>query len=204
MSLQSLSGNTTILEFKDNNGNIVGTIQNSGIATFSGITLSPSIDGIIKSSGGTLTGATHGVDYISPLDFATGNDVTGGTDNLKYVTAKAIRDAGIYPSIVSTPYNESFVATSGQTAFTLSNTPSAIWLWLNGLLQEATTWSVTNNDVILSSPATSGDTIEVYYLSVAAVMGKATTSDVMAGIDDSKYVTSKAMYDLITLNWAAL
>ena len=69
----------------------------------------------------------------------------------------------------STPYEQSFTATAAQTNFTLTNTPVAAWVWKNGLAQDASTWSISGDDIVLSSGANAGDSIEIYYLSSASV-----------------------------------
>jgi len=70
----------------------------------------------------------------------------------------------------STPFEESFVAVSTQVIFSLANTPSAAWVWINGAAQDASTWSISGDDIVLSTPSTVGDTVEVYYLTDASVV----------------------------------
>ena len=65
--------------------------------------------------------------------------------------------------ISSTSYEQSFIATQGQTRFTLDNTPAETWVWLNGLLQFPGVYSTEDNDIILVSAANEGDQLGVYY-----------------------------------------
>lgn len=67
----------------------------------------------------------------------------------------------------STPYEQSFVATASQTNFTLLNAPVAAWVWVNGAAQDASEWSISSNDIVLATPSTLDDTVEVYYLADA-------------------------------------
>jgi len=69
----------------------------------------------------------------------------------------------------STPYEQSFTATASQTNFTLTNTPVAAWVWVNGAAQDASTWSISGDDIVLSTAATNGDAVEVYYLTEVSV-----------------------------------
>ena len=58
---------------------------------------------------------------------------------------------------------QSFVATEGQTNFTLNHTPTEASVWLNGLLQFPGVWSTDGSDIVLASAATAGDQVGVYY-----------------------------------------
>jgi hypothetical protein len=70
----------------------------------------------------------------------------------------------------SLPYEQSFTITSAQTNFYLTNAPVAAWVWLNGAAQDASTWGISGNNIVLSEASTSGDTLEVYYLTSAGVL----------------------------------
>lgn len=83
----------------------------------------------------------------------------------------------------STPFEDSFVATGGQTNFTLSQTPSAAWVWINGAAQDASTWSISGDDVVLSTPATVGDVVETYALSLVGVTPPAAGGGVMEVVE---------------------
>lgn len=84
---------------------------------------------------------------------------TNDADNLQTVTAQSIADLASF-----SPNEQSFTATASQTNFTLSSTPEAAWVWKNGAAQDASTWSISGDDIVLSTAADSGDAIEVYYL----------------------------------------
>ena len=71
-------------------------------------------------------------------------------------------------SSTSAPQEQSFVATASQTNFTLTFTPSAAWVWVNGAAQDASTWSISGDDIVLSTASTVNDTVEIYYLTAVA------------------------------------
>jgi hypothetical protein len=64
----------------------------------------------------------------------------------------------------ATPFNQSFTATASQTTFTLSNTPAAAWVWVKGAVQDKSTWSISGDNIVLTTALDAGDKVEVYYL----------------------------------------
>ena len=59
---------------------------------------------------------------------------------------------------------QSFTATEGQTQFTLTATPAAAWVWVNGLAQDASTWSTSGLVITLTTSLSAGDAVEVYFM----------------------------------------
>jgi hypothetical protein len=115
----------------------------------------------------------------------------------------------------STSFEESFVATAAQTNFTLAQLPAAAWVWQNGAAQDASVWSTVGNDVVLVTPATALDTIEVYYLTGTNITGVAAAdvtyiptgnieaTNVQDAIDELNtpiYVTKTAAYTAVNNN----
>lgn len=83
----------------------------------------------------------------------------------------SIVEVGASGGSTSTPYEQSFVATANQTNFTLSNTPQAAWVWVNGAAQDASEWSISGDDIVLTTDSTVNDLIEIYYLTGTTVSG---------------------------------
>jgi len=59
---------------------------------------------------------------------------------------------------------QTFTATDSQTNFTCTSTPAAAWVWVAGLAQDPLTWSISGDDIVLSTGATTGDIVRIYYL----------------------------------------
>jgi hypothetical protein len=136
---------------------LVGATLNIPQYTYTLPTASTSILGGVKVDGTTIT-ITGGI--ISAITGGSG-DVTGPA------------------------YEQSFTATASQTSFTLSHTPVAAWVWINGAAQDASTWSISGNNIVLSTASTSGDSVEVYYLSSVNVTdgSQSLTSQTVGGSD---------------------
>ncbi len=94
-----------------------------------------------------------------------------------------------------TPYIQSFVATQGQTRFTLDNTPSEAWVWLNGLLQFPGDWTTEDSDIVLSTPTSAGDEVGVYYKE-----GGNSGNDTVSTNNYTLTVTEKYLHDANTTN----
>ena len=71
----------------------------------------------------------------------------------------------------SVAMEQTFTATAGQTNFTLTNAPGAAWVIKQGVLQAASTWSISGNDVVLTTAAADGDSVDIYYLSNVGSVG---------------------------------
>lgn len=122
---------------------------------------------------GTYSGATtyaqndaveyNGSSYISLVDSNTGNQPDISPVQWDLLAEKGQDGAG--GTTAAAP--ESFVATAAQTNFTLAGTPVAAWVWKNGAAQDASTWSISGDDIVLSTAADAGDLIEVYFLTDA-------------------------------------
>ena len=67
-------------------------------------------------------------------------------------------------AISYTVAEQSFTATASQTNFTCTNTPVFAWVWVNGAAQDASTWSISGDDIVLSTASTVNDAVEVYYM----------------------------------------
>ncbi len=62
------------------------------------------------------------------------------------------------------PHTQSFVAAQGQTRFTLDNAPLLVWVWLNGLLQYPSEWSIEDSDIVFANGTSADDQVGVYYI----------------------------------------
>jgi hypothetical protein len=83
---------------------------------------------------------------------------------------------GTQPVPQATQTRETFTATAGQTSFATSGyTPNFLDVWLNGVkLVNGTDFTATNgSDVVLTSGAADGDTLEVLAFSTFQVAGPA-------------------------------
>lgn len=87
---------------------------------------------------------------------------------------------GNIPTPQATQTRDTFTATSGQTTFATSGyTPNFVLVWLNGvLLQEGTDYTASNgSDVVLTTGAASGDTLEVVAYSTFQLADQTFTGD---------------------------
>ena len=87
---------------------------------------------------------------------------------------------GNIPTPQATQTRDTFTATSGQTTFATSGyTPNFVLVWLNGvLLQEGTDYTASNgSDVVLTTGAASGDTLEVVAYSTFELADQTFTGD---------------------------
>jgi len=123
---------------------------------------------------------------------------------IKYMIAGSLVVAGLN----NEAYVEEFVATPGQTVFTLAhNALGSAWVRVSGRSglyekQGGTrdyTLSATD-EITLTSPAESGDIITVQYISDVLTLEKATTPEAIAGIEDTHYMTPSKTLDAILGN----
>ena len=73
----------------------------------------------------------------------------------------------------------SFIATAAQTIFQLLTTPVAAWVWINGAVQDVTTWSIVDNTIVVDTALTAGDLVEVYYFENAANVVELVDKDIL-------------------------
>ena len=95
----------------------------------------------------------------STLTFGTGNEPPNGTtvEIISYASALATTDIGQVQ-------NDTFSITTPTTAFTLSIAPTNkahTLVYINGVYQEKSTYSISGTTLTLSSSAEIGDTVEV-------------------------------------------
>ena len=106
---------------------------------------------------------------------------------------------GNIPVPQATQTRDTFTATAGQTSFATSGyTPSFLDVFLNGVhLVNGTDYTATNgSDVVLSSGATSGDSVEVVAYSTYQVNDQAFTGDF--SVDSPTFVVDS------TNNWIGI
>ena len=103
----------------------------------------------------------------------------GAINDNEDITTKEYVDENVGGA--STPYSQSFTATLSQTNFTLSHVPVAAWVWVNGAIQDSSTWSISTNDIVLSTGLIAGDTVKVYYLTSVGVAN----SGIMSLVEDT-------------------
>lgn len=93
---------------------------------------------------------------ISGSDIVLGTGATvGDAVEISYITSSG---GGISQN------EQSFTATASQTNFTLTTAPVFASVWLRGAAQDASEWSISGNDVVLVTPATAGDAVEISYI----------------------------------------
>jgi hypothetical protein len=95
----------------------------------------------------------------STLTFGTGNEPPNGTnvEIISYASVPATTDIGQVQ-------NDTFSITTPTTAFTLSTAPTNkahTLVYINGVYQEKSTYSISGTTLTLSSSAEIGDTVEV-------------------------------------------
>lgn len=61
------------------------------------------------------------------------------------------------------PLSQVFTATEGQTNFTLANTPSMAWVWIEGAAQAFDAFTISGNDVVVSA-RTAGEEVKIGYV----------------------------------------
>jgi len=86
------SGSVTSVSVVSANG-LAGTVATP--STTPAITLSTTITGLLKGNGTSISAASAGTDFQSPLSKAVGSEINTGTDDAKYATSKAIADSNL-------------------------------------------------------------------------------------------------------------
>ena len=114
---------------------------------------------------------------------------------------------GNIPTPQATQTRDTFTATAGQTTFATSGyTPSFLDVFLNGVhLVNGTDYTASNgSDVVLTSGAAAGDTLEVVAFSTFEVAGLAGGAGLFKGNNGSTGDTTNGAGDIFRVNAQSL
>lgn len=85
-------------------------------------------------------------------------------DNYEVPTKNALRDIIEIVSSSGAVNYEEFILTGGQTDITLSYTYTFVLVFLGGILETESNYSLAGSTLTLSSPAVAGDLLKVVYI----------------------------------------
>ena len=114
---------------------------------------------------------------------------------------------GNIPTPQATQTRDTFTATAGQTSFATSGyTPSFLDVFLNGVhLVNGTDYTATNgSDVVLTSGAADGDTVEVVAFTTFEVAGLAGGAGLFKGNNGNTGDTTNGAGDIFRVNAQSL